>query len=165
MFSLCDIIHLGGVIMNEFMRLAIEEAKNGIYSGDGGPFGAVIVKDGKVIASGHNRVVANNDPTCHGEIDAIRKAGQVLGTFDLSGCEIYTTGYPCPMCFCAILWANIDKVYYGCNTTDTELIGFRDKEFEKSIPNKKLSICTELDREECLQLYKDYNNLTDKTPY
>ena len=151
--------------MNEFMKLAIEEAKKGIYSGDGGPFGAVIVKNNKVIASGHNRVVANNDPTCHGEIDAIRKAGQILGTFDLSGCEIYTTGYPCPMCFCAILWANIDKVYYGCNTTDTELIGFRDKEFEESIPNKKLSMCLELNRKECLQLYKDYNDLTDKTHY
>ena len=98
--------------MNKFMKMAIAEARKGIAMGHGGPFGAVVVKDGKVIAKGHNHVVANNDPTCHGEIDAIRKACKKLHSFDLSGCEIYTTGYPCPMCFCAILWANIEKVYY-----------------------------------------------------
>lgn len=151
--------------MNKFMKMAINEAKKGINSGHGGPFGAVIVKDGKVISKGHNKVVANNDPTHHGEIDAIRKAGKKLKTFDLSGCEIYTTGYPCPMCFCAILWANIDKIYYGCNTTDTEIIGFRDKEFEENIPNKHKTITKELNREECLKLYKDYAGLIDKIMY
>lgn len=151
--------------MNKFMELAIEEARKGIHNLDGGPFGAVVVKDGEVIAVGHNHVVANNDPTCHGEIDAIRKACQKLNTFDLSGCEIYTTGYPCPMCFCAILWANIDKVYYGCNTTDTEIIGFRDKAFEESIPQRKVEICQEVDRDACLKLYEEYNNLLGKTNY
>ena len=151
--------------MNEFMHIALCEARDGIHNLHGGPFGAVIVKDGEVIAKGHNHVVEYNDPTCHGEIDAIRKACKTLNTFDLSGCEIYTTGYPCPMCFCAILWANIDKVYYGCNTTDTELIGFRDKEFEESIPIKKDLICEELDRAECLQLYEEYNTIRDKTQY
>lgn len=151
--------------MNKFMKMAINEAKKGITCGHGGPFGSVIVKDGKVISKGHNHVVANNDPTCHGEVDAIRKACKKLKTFDLSGCEIYTTGYPCPMCFCAILWANISKVYYGCNTTDTERIGFRDKHFEEDIPNKKMSICEELDRENCLELYDIYNSILNKTNY
>lgn len=151
--------------MNKYMKLAIEEARKGIHNHHGGPFGAVIVQDGVVISVGHNRVVKNNDPTCHGEIDAIRKACSMLNTFDLSGCEIYTTGYPCPMCLCAILWANIDKVYYGCNTTDTEIIGFRDKAFEDSIPQKKIEMCEEVDREECLKLYEDYNNISDKTNY
>jgi guanine deaminase len=147
------------------MKIAINEAKKGISLGHGGPFGAVIVKDGKIISQGHNHVVVNNDPTCHGEIDAIRKACKTLNTFDLLGCEIYTTGYPCPMCFCAILWANIDKVYYGCNTTDTEIIGFRDKEFEESIPERKSNLCEEMDRNECLKLYNEYNVIQNKTRY
>ncbi len=151
--------------MNKFMKIAIKEAEKGILAKHGGPFGAVIVKDGKIVSKGHNHVVANNDPTCHGEVDAIRKACKKLKTFDLSGCEIYTTGYPCPMCFCAILWANIDKVYYGCNTTDTEIIGFRDKQFEESIPQKKIDMCVEMDRTECLKLYEMYNNILDKTNY
>jgi guanine deaminase len=151
--------------MNKFMKVAVEEARKGINAGHGGPFGAVIVKDGKIISRGHNQVVANNDPTCHGEVDAIRKACKKLKTFDLDGCEIYTTGYPCPMCFCAILWANIDRIYYGCNTSDTEIIGFRDKEFEKSIPVRKKTMCKELDREECLTLYNEYKKDKDKTMY
>ena len=150
---------------NEFMQLAIKEARKGIALGHGGPFGTVIVKDGKVIAKGHNHVVVNNDPTCHGEIDAIRKACKKLKTFDLTGCELYTTGYPCPMCFCAILWANINKVYYGCNTTDTEIIGFRDKEFEEGIPQKKIDMCEEVDRDDCIELYKEYNNIQNKIMY
>jgi len=151
--------------MNKFMMLAIKEAEKGIRAGHGGPFGSVIVKDGKIIAKGHNRVIANNDPTCHGEIDAIRRACKKLKTFDLSGCEIYTTGFPCPMCMCAILWANIEKVYYGCNTTDTEIIGFRDKEFEESIPTRKEEMCIELNREDCVKLYQEYNSIQNKTSY
>lgn len=151
--------------MNKFMKMAINEAKKGITLGHGGPFGSVIVKDGKVVAKGHNCVVKNNDPTCHGEIDSIRKACKKLKTFNLSGCEIYTTGYPCPMCFCAILWANINKVYYGCNTSDTNIIGFRDELFEQQIPTLKQEICTELDRDHCLALYKEYNDIQNKTMY
>lgn len=147
------------------MQIAIEEAREGIRQGHGGPFGAVIVKNGEIIAKGHNHVVEYNDPTCHGEIDAIRKACKRLNTFDLSGCELYTSGYPCPMCMCAILWANIDKVYYGCNTTDTEIIGFRDKEFEQSIPQRKEEVCEELDRDECLKLYEEYREIQNKTMY
>lgn len=151
--------------MNKYMKLAIQEARKGISLGHGGPFGAVIVKENKVISKGHNHVVENNDPTCHGEIDAIRKACKKLKTFDLTGCEIYTTGYPCPMCFGAILWANINKVYYGCNTTDTKIIGFRDKEFEEGMQQKKIDICEEVDRNECLILYEDYKKIRDKTMY
>lgn len=153
--------------MNKFMRMAILEAEKGIYAGHGGPFGAVIVKDGKVIGKGHNQVVKNNDPTCHGEMMAIHKACKRLGTFDLSGCEIYTTGEPCPMCFAAILWANIDKVYYGCNIFDTEKIGFRDSafyDFQKD-EEKRKKFVVELDREQCLKLYDKYNSIQDKTHY
>lgn len=147
------------------MKMAVAEAKKGIHNGHGGPFGAVIVRDGKVISRGHNHVVVNNDPTCHGEIDAIRKACKKLKTFDLTGCELYTTGYPCPMCFAAILWANIGKVYYGCNTTDTEIIGFRDKKFEEDIPDLMVQLCEEMDRSECLELYDEYNKINDKVNY
>ena len=115
--------------MNKYMKMAIKEAEKGIDCGHGGPFGCVIVKDGKVIAKGHNEVLKKKDPTCHGEMMAIHKACKKLGTHDLTGCEAYTTGEPCPMCLAAILWANIDKVYYGCNIFDTEKIGFRDNKF------------------------------------
>ena len=114
----------------EFMEMAVNEAREGITNRDGGPFGAVIVKDGEVVASGHNRVIASNDSTCHGEIDALRRAESLLGTYDLTGCEIYTTGEPCPMCLAAIMWANIGKVYYGCSLADNEEIGFRDAKFD-----------------------------------
>ena len=106
--------------MNKFMKAAIKEAEKGIFNHEGGPFGAVVVKDGKIVAKGHNEVLKAGDPTCHGEIMAIRKATKKLKTIDLSGCELYTTGEPCPMCLGAILWAHIDKVYYGCNVKDTE---------------------------------------------
>lgn len=154
--------------MNKFMKLAIKEATEGIKQGHGGPFGAVIVKDGKVIASGHNHVVSNNDPTCHGEIDAIRKACSVLGTFDLTGCDIYTTGEPCPMCLSAILWANINKIYYACTIQDNDIIGFRDEIFYKKlkISTAKMKddiIC--IDREAGLKLFAKYTKIKNKTMY
>lgn len=146
--------------MNKFMRMAIKEAKKGIESHHGGPFGAVIVKDGKVVGKGHNQVLKNNDPTCHGEIMAIHKACKNLKTYDLSGCELYTTGEPCPMCYAAILWANIDKVYYGCTIQDNENIGFRDKKFyEMQQPEFRNKVVKELDREKCLELFEYYNSL------
>lgn len=147
--------------MNQYMKLAIEEARKGIHDGHGGPFGAVVVKDGQVIGRGHNRVVVDHDPTCHGEISAIRDACKNLGTFDLSGAEIYTTGEPCPMCLGAILWANIGKVYYGCNTLDTDKIGFRDENFYKRFSSRQ-DFCEVMDREECLKLYEEYTSLEGK---
>lgn len=152
---------------NEYMQIAIKEARMGINKGEGGPFGAVIVKNGKIIGKGHNEVIKNNDPTCHGEIMAIHSACKEINSFDLSGSEIYTTGEPCPMCFAAILWANIDKVYYGCNISDTEKIGFRDSafyEFQKNEVAKK-NFMSELNREECLKLYDEYDKITGKVKY
>lgn len=147
------------------MFVAIEEARYGIRHGHGGPFGAVIVKDGEIVGRGHNQVILNNDPTCHGEMMAIHDACKRLGTFDLSGCEIYTTGEPCPMCMGAILWANFDKVYFGCNVIDTEDIGFRDNKFYNRTEEERqqFSIC--LDREECLMLYEEYKSIEDKKEY
>ncbi|MBR5897293.1 MAG: nucleoside deaminase, partial [Lachnospiraceae bacterium] len=103
----------------DYMREALKEAYEGINNRHGGPFGCVIVKDGQIIGQGHNRVLIKHDPTCHGEMEAIRDACEKTGSHDLSGCELYTTAEPCPMCLGAILWANIAKVYYGCNVNDT----------------------------------------------
>ena len=107
-----------------FMAMADEEAN--VNGSDGGPFGCVIVKNGQVVSRAHNRVLVDHDPTAHGEITAIRKAGQALGTHDLSGCELYTSAMPCPMCLSAIIWANIKQVYYGNTADDAAAIGFRD---------------------------------------
>ena len=143
----------------KFMELAVNEAREGIKNGDGGPFGAVIVKDGQVVGTGHNRVVSSNDSTCHGEIDAIRNAEKAINSFDLLGCEIYTTSEPCPMSLSAILRANISKVYYGCNLEDNERIGFRDVKFEEMMGDRsKLpeGFLEEKDRELCLEVFDEY---------
>lgn len=152
--------------MNKYMKMAIAEARKGIRSGHGGPFGSVIVKDGVVVAKGHNQVLKNQDPTCHGEMMAIHKACKKLGTHDLSGCELYTTAEPCPMCLGAILWANISKVYFGCNIFDTEKIGFRDKVFyEINESGKKDEMVIELDRKQCLKLFEEYSSIPHKQNY
>jgi len=152
--------------MNKFMAMALQEARFGIAHGHGGPFGAVIVKNGQVIGKGHNQVLKNEDPTCHGEIMAIHEACKNLGSFDLSGSVIYTTGEPCPMCLGAILWANIGMVYYGCSVLDTEKIGFRDEKFyETTAPGKKEGLLQELDRDECLKLYDEYLSINSRKNY
>lgn len=140
-----------------FMKIAVEEAYDGIKQKHGGPFGTVIVKKGSIVGRGHNRVLVDHDPTCHGEIVAIRNACVNLGTHDLSGCTLYTTAAPCPMCKGAILWANIDKVYYGCSTKDTDSIGFRDEKFYENW-NKDSSndYGEQLGHEECLELFENY---------
>ena len=151
---------------NKYMQMAIEEARSGIRAGHGGPFGSVIVKDGKVIGRGHNRVVKNNDPTCHGEVAAIRDACAKLGTFDLSGCEIYTTGEPCHMCLCACMWANISKIYYGCTIVDNDRIGFRDDKFNNIFGGREKlpGYLEEIDRAACLDLFEEYLTL-DRVNY
>lgn len=152
--------------MSEFMRQAIQEAYEGIEQGHGGPFGSVIVKDGKIIGRGHNRVIYKKDPTCHGEIEAIRDACRNLDTFDLSGCELYTTAEPCPMCLGAVLWANIKTVYYGCSRKDTEQIGFRDDAFYEHLEGRtNLLKLNELQRDECQRLFRDFQERTDKSMY
>jgi guanine deaminase len=143
--------------MNEFMRVAIEEAREGVNLGHGGPFGAVIVKNGSIISQSHNTVVKEQDATCHAEMNAIRQACKLLGSFDLSMCELYTTGKPCKMCEAAIGWAKITKVYYGntyeeamsigfneetCNSSDIEMVKIEEFETNKlleewnKLPNK-----------------------------
>lgn len=143
----------------DFMRIAITEARDGITHAHGGPFGTVIVKDGEIVGQGHNMVLANNDSTAHGEITAIRNAEQALGTYDLSGCVLYTTGEPCPMCLAACLWANIEHVYYGCTIADNALIGFRDEAFDNLFGGREAfaDYLSEVCRDECLQLFADYN--------
>lgn len=142
------------------MNEAIQEAYNGIKHKHGGPFGSIIVKDGQIVGRGHNMVIANHDPTAHGEVMAIRNACENLKTHDLTGCTLYTTAEPCPMCLGAILWANINKVYFGCNINDTNDIGFRDERFYKYLQEKDTSVLeiTEHERKACLELFKDYKN-------
>lgn len=149
-----------------FMKEALKEAYEGIENGHGGPFGSVVVKGDKIVGRGHNRVLSKKDPTCHGEIEAIRNACKNLDTFDLSGCEIYTTAEPCPMCLGAILWANIKTVYYGCNRIDTDSIGFRDDIFYEYLSGKTSLIeLKETDRTECLALFEDFKNKEDRGMY
>jgi tRNA(Arg) A34 adenosine deaminase TadA len=155
--------------MNKYMRMAINEARKGIRAGHGGPFGAVIVKDGEVIGKGHNQVLKNNDPTCHGEMMAIHKACKKLGTYDLSGCELYTSCYPCPMCLSAIIWANIKKVYYGNTKEDASNIGFRDEyiyDFIKNMDKENNVLELEcMDREETIKTFNEYKEKSDKKIY
>lgn len=142
---------------DRFMREALKEAREGIANGEGGPFGAVVVRDGVIVGRGHNRVLARRDPTCHGEMEAIRDACARLGTHDLSGCEIHTTAEPCPMCLGAILWANIGVVRYGCSRRDTAGIGFRDDAFYDHLAGRgNLLVMEEEDREACLELFREY---------
>lgn len=143
---------------NAYMQVAIDEALEGIIRKDGGPFGSVVVRDGQIVGQGHNRVLADNDPTCHGEVAAIRDACSKLGTYDLDGCELYTTGEPCPMCLFACLWANVDKVYYGCTIEDNAMIGFRDEAFDDMMGDRdQLGDFLEcVDREACLELFEAY---------
>ena len=147
----------------EYMGIAIEEAYEGINNNEGGPFGAVVVKDDKVIGRGHNRVIAAKDPTCHGELEAIRDACKHIGNNDLSGCQLYTTAEPCPMCLGGILWANIDTVYYGCTVADTDRIGFRDDKFYAFFKGEGdiLKMVNE-DHEGCQKLFDDYVALDRK---
>ena len=149
-----------------YMNEAINEALDGILHEHGGPFGCVIVKDNEIVGQGHNMVLVNKDSTAHGEIVAIRNAEQTLDSYDLSGCVLYTTGEPCPMCLYAILWANIDAVYYGCTIEDSSDIGFRDEDFEQLAGNRELlsDHFTCIDRDACLKLFELYEQ-TQHTLY
>ena len=158
--------------MNEYMKIAKELANENLKTNAGGPFGACIVKDGKIIGRGSNHVLANNDPTAHAEIMAIRDACKNINSYDLSDCELYTSCYPCPMCLSAIIWANIKKVYYGNTKEDAADIGFRDdfiydfigKLSENKIDNNILEL-TSMDREQTIEEFNKFNNKEDKTIY
>ncbi len=126
----------------EFLRRAIALATQNVETGSGGPFGAVIVRDGAIVGEGANSVTTGNDPTAHGEVNAIRAAARALGTFVLSGCELYTSCEPCPMCLAAAYWARIDAIYYGANAADAARAGFDDAylydEMKKSVGERAL---------------------------
>lgn len=145
--------------MNKFMKIAKENADNGIIKKEGGPFGAVIVdKDGNIIANGNNQVLNSKDPTAHAEIVAVRNACKKLQTYDLSGYILYTSCEPCPMCLSAIIWSNIKKVYYGCTKKDAGDIGFRDDMIYDYLKgkNENLIELKELDRDECIKTFEKY---------
>lgn len=152
---------------DDFMRKAIELSLKNIENG-GGPFGAVIVKDGDIIATGVNRVTASCDPTAHAEVSAIREAARKLGTFNLSGCEIYTSCEPCPMCLGAIYWARLDKMYYANTKTDAKNIGFDDSfiydELELKPANRKLPSETLL-HNEAIKAFETWASKDDKIEY
>lgn len=151
-----------------FMQRAIGLARGGMTRGDGGPFAAVIVRDGVVVGEGWNRVLATNDPTAHGEITAIRDACARLGVYSLEGCEIHTTGQPCPMCLGAIHWARIGRIYYGFRIEDAAEIGFDDSEFFRQMglpPGERAIPSQESCREEALVLARDYVELPGRLPY
>ena len=152
---------------NDFMRRAIELSIENIRNG-GGPFGAVIVRDGKIIAEGVNRVTANHDPTSHAEVNAIRKAASILQTFDLKGCEIYTSCEPCPMCLGAIYWAHLDKIYYANTKTDAKEIGFDDSfiydEIELKPEDRKLK-SEQILHNEAIKAFQQWDEKEDKVNY
>lgn len=152
----------------KFMRIAIELAEDNVKRGIGGPFGAVIVKDGMIVARSANRVVPTNDPTAHAEVSVIRLACQELETYNLSGCEIYTSCEPCPMCLGAIYWARIDKIYYANTKADAAAIGFDDHfiydELENPMEKRKLPFVQIL-RDEALTAFKLWETTEHKDHY
>jgi len=149
------------------MMRAIELSVDSINKG-GGPFGCVIVKDDKIIAEGYNKVTSTNDPTAHGEIVGIRQASKNLNNFKLSGCDLYTSCEPCPMCLSAIYWAHIDKIYYANTRSDAQDIGFDDSliysELSKNVGERKIPII-QMMRGEALKAFELWNKKTDKIKY
>lgn len=158
--------------MNKYMKIAKELSEDNLKTNVGGPFGACIVKDGKIIGKGSNHVLSNNDPTAHAEVMAIRDACKNINSYDLSGYELYTSCYPCPMCLSAIIWSNIKKVYYGNTKEDAANIGFRDdyiynyiKNLTDNIENNNTLNLECIDREETIKSFNKFLEKSDKTIY
>ena len=158
--------------MNPYMKIAKDLSEENLITNVGGPFGACIVKNGKVVGKGSNHVLSNNDPTAHAEVMAIRDACKNLKTYDLSGCVLYTSSYPCPMCLSAIIWANIKKVYYGNTKEDTAKIGFRDdhiydniNRLKDDVNNAKVLKLECMDRDETIKTFNSFKKKKDKTIY
>ena len=158
--------------MNEFMDVAIDLSDDNFDKKYGGPFGACVVKDGKIIGKGINRVIKNNDPTAHAEIVAIRNACKNIGSYDLENCELYTSCYPCPMCLSAIIWANIKKIYYANTKEDAADIGFRDEfiydfldKLAHNKVDKKVLNLKSLNREEAIEVFERYKNDEQRIKY
>ena len=158
--------------MNKYMEIAKNLSEENLITNAGGPFGACIVKDDIIIGKGTNQVLKNNDPTAHAEIMAIRDACKNLNSYDLSGCTLYTSCFPCPMCISAIIWSNIKTVYYGNTTKDAEEIGFRDCyiydyiiNLTKNIDSSEALEIKGIDREETIKVFKEFKDKNDKTIY
>jgi guanine deaminase len=153
---------------NAFMARAIQLSVENVRSGSGGPFAAVIVRNGEIIAEGVNQVTSRNDPTAHGEVVAIREACAKLGTFELSGCELYTSCEPCPMCLGAIYWARIDRIYYGNTAADAAKIGFDDSfiydELKLAQDGRRIP-AVQMMREEAQAGFHAWTENTRKIPY
>jgi len=154
--------------MEKFMREAIQQSLEGMERNEGGPFGAVVVKDGKIVGRGNNRVTSSNDPTAHAEVVAIRDACKNLGSFQLDGCDIYTSCEPCPMCLGAIYWARPDRVFFGCTRTDAADIQFDDaliyNEMTVPLEQRKIPMIPLL-RDEALEVFRAWKKKEDKTEY
>jgi guanine deaminase len=155
-------------MMQEFMRRAIALAMENVRTGSGGPFAAVIGRDGRIIAEGANRVTATNDPTAHAEVVAIREACRKLGDFQLTGCDLYTTCEPCPMCLGAIYWARPARVFYACVAADAATAGFDDafiyEELNRAPADRRVPM-QQLLREESLAIFSAWMQQEKKTPY
>lgn len=152
--------------MNKWMQIAHNEALYAMEYNDGGPFGAVIVKDGEVIAKSHNTVLCSKDPTAHAEVNAIREASQKLQTFNLEKCTLYTTCMPCPMCLGAIFWSRIKTVYYGATEEDAARGGFDDKKFYEILEDKHKALqLKQIDHEPNASLFTVWNKKEDKKLY
>lgn len=153
---------------NPFMARAIELSLRNVVSGEGGPFGAVIVKNGEIVAEGVNRVTATNDPTAHAEVVAIRQACTKLGAFALRDCEIYTSCEPCPMCLGAIYWAHIARIYFGNVAADASAIGFDDsfiyRQFALAFPERSIPMVPMM-RERALAAFRAWQEKPNKIPY
>jgi len=152
----------------EFMREAIKLALEGMRANTGGPFGAIVVKNGEIIGRGNNTVTTTNDPTAHAEVMAIREACANLNTFQLNGCEIYTSCEPCPMCLGAIYWARTSKLYYACSKSDAAAAGFDDDFIYKEIdlPGSERKIAfVQLLQEEAQEIFSEWIKKEDKVNY
>lgn len=152
----------------KFMKEAIALSKKGSENGEGGPFGCVIVKDNVIVGYGNNKVTSTNDPTAHAEVVAIRDACKTLGTFQLDGCEVFTSCEPCPMCLGAIYWARPKAIYYANNRQDAAAIGFDDSmiydEFIKPLDERKIPMLS-VSREEAIKVFEEWKLTGDKTLY
>ena len=146
--------------MKEYFDYATMVASKGVLNEEGGPFGAVIVKNGKIIGIGNNKVLLKNDPTAHAEITAIRDACKNLNTYDLAGCIIYSTSEPCPMCLSAIIWSNIKEVYYATTRLEVARIGFRDNLIYDYLENKNKNVIKikKIENKDCKELLNNYKN-------
>ncbi|MBF0510300.1 MAG: nucleoside deaminase [Deltaproteobacteria bacterium] len=152
----------------KFMSRALELATKGSQAGAGGPFAGVVVKNGKIVGEAYNQVTANRDPTAHGEVMAIKDACKRLNTHILKGCDLYTTGEPCPMCLSAAYWADISRIFFGFSIQDATAIGFQDEfqytEFRKPYQNRKIP-AVQIMRDEAIKLTKEYEAKPDRAKY